>query len=105
MGESLFMTDWARKHLCDLASACKKYMDDPALSIGQHQAFSDIYALAHQNSSLPEGGGTDCVAGIVARVCAACRSSILCGCGGRANWQELCSLVHESDGNAADSSR
>ena len=88
------MTDWTRKHLLDLASACTAVQAAPALSVDHKQAFSEVCAQVKQLSSLPDGGGGKTVTTAVHRVCEACRSAHLHPCLGRTDWSELCFLVH-----------
>ena len=88
------MTDWARKHLLDLASACAEAQAAPELSVDQKKALSEACALVKQLSSLPDGGGGKTVTTAVRHVCETCRNALLHPCPGRTDWSVPCLLVH-----------
>jgi hypothetical protein len=89
------MIDWSRKHLSDLAWACKRCEEDSELSIAQRSAFAEIYPVAKRFSSFPEGGGVNNVATVVDTVCSACRNASLNLCQGRRDWMQPCLIIEQ----------
>ena len=88
------MSDWSRKHLCDLVSVCKRSEADPTLTIAHQKAFAGAYAHAKQFECFPNAGGTHNLVAIVTMVCAACRSTSRHQCSGRSHWDSPCQLLH-----------
>ena len=91
------MMDWARKHMVELSSACKKCIQDPTLSMNQRDLFSEIYALAKPIASIPNAGGSNNLSLVITMVCGACRGAYLFECRGRYAWRETCLLLEKAD--------
>jgi transcriptional regulator of nitric oxide reductase len=89
------MMDWGRKYICDLASACKKAKQDPALSNAQQASFSKAHAHAKSFSSLPNAGGIKNVATTIGMVCDACQNAGYQSCSRRDDWQQPCGFMDE----------
>ncbi len=85
------MMDWCRKHMGELAWACKNLSQDPDLADNQRQALGKLYALAKQWSSIPNAGGTANLATVVAMACNTCQQ-----CEGRNDWREPCLLIYDN---------
>ena len=84
---------WGRKHVCELAGACKRYSEEPSLSILQQDKFAEAHFFAQQLSSLPNAGGAHNVAAAIAKACGACKGSLDFECAGRDYWQQHCQLM------------
>lgn len=91
------MTDWSRKHIFELARACKLCSEDLSLAIDQKKSFSDAFALAKIASTLPNAGGPDNVSRTILMACEACQDSFHFGCTGRYSWKQFCQLIANHD--------
>ena len=88
--------DWARKHMVELSSACKKCIEDPTLSMNQRDLFSEIYALAKPISSIPSAGGSINLSIVIAMACGACQGAYHFECTGRYAWNQTCLLLEKA---------
>ena len=89
------MTDWSRKSVCDLATACKMCEVDSALPVNQRDEFAEIYAFAKQLSTLPNAGGIHNISAVISMACRVCKNTFLRDCSGRQDWRQPCLLVQE----------
>jgi len=96
MMDMVVTDNWCRKHLFDVASACKTWGEEPTLSITQRKVFAKAYGLARQLSSLPDAGGASNVAAVIHQMCSACQDANLHKCSGRDKWQHPCSLIQNA---------
>ena len=87
--------DWRRKHICDIASACKQIVDEAATSADKRQKFLVAFNLAKPLSSCPAAGGNAGVHMVLAAMCNLCNEFSLYHCNGRSSWQEECQLIRE----------
>ena len=87
------MSDWGRKHLCELAYACKPYKDDETLSVAQRKAFAVSFDHARNLAQLPNAGGSKSLMTAINMVCNACKSISRHECAGRTDWVHPCSLL------------
>lgn len=85
--------DWIRKHICDMALACKALSEDPKLIPNQRELFRFAFAMAKPASSLPQSGDPRLANKIVVATCVACRNAFDHNCPGRGGWQHPCELV------------
>ena len=84
---------WSRKHVCDLAGACKQLGEDPLLSAIQRNKFAETYRFAKQFSSFPNAGGAHNVTAVITMVCDACQATLDNDCVGRYDWHQACLLI------------
>ena len=86
--------NWRRKHLCEIASVCKGYSEDPELSDMDRAAFAELHIFAQRHSSLPDAGGTQNIGSVITKTCGVCQAALLHECSGRTCWQQPCLLMH-----------
>lgn len=91
------MSDWPRKHLCDLVNACRQHSNDLELSESLRGEFGKAHAFAKQYASLPNAGCLVRLHDAIAIICAACRETQRFDCTGRIDWQDYCALIDSAN--------
>lgn len=85
--------EWERKHLCQIADACKALGRDSRLSPERRESFAGLYPLASRLAKGPNRVAERGVSAVVAAFCDACRDVPLHGCLGRRHWSEHCQML------------
>lgn len=88
-------SDWRRKHMFDLAWACKECEKNDSIPEAARIRFGSIYMRAKQLTSLPGGGNSAHFGEVIMLFCSICKEGALKHCQGRFHWGDPCDLIHE----------